>query len=67
MTDAQRRFLLAVAAAEGERQPDHNANVISRCADAGYVTTRDWSEGMRHNRWLMTARGLAALEAGSGH
>jgi hypothetical protein len=27
------------------------------------VTTRDWSEGMRHNRWLMTARGIAALEA----
>tara|TARA_R110002126_G_scaffold73946_1_gene184520 strand:- start:9356 stop:9553 length:198 start_codon:yes stop_codon:yes gene_type:complete len=62
VTDAQRSFLLAVAAAEGERQPDHNANVISRCADAGYVTTRDVSEGMRYARWYMTARGLASLE-----
>jgi hypothetical protein len=66
VTDAQRSFLLAVAAAEGERQPDHNANVISRCSDLDYVTTCDWSQGMRYSRWAMTARGLAALEVGSG-
>ena len=63
MTNAQRRFLLAVAAAEGERQLVWNTNVISRCADAGYVTTFDASEGMRYSRWYMTAKGIAALEA----
>jgi hypothetical protein len=66
MTDAQRSFLLAVSADEGGQFPNHNANVISRCNDLDYVTTRDWSQGMRYSRWAMTARGLAALEVGSG-
>lgn len=67
MTNAQRSFLLAVSADEGGQFPNHNANVISRCSDLDYVTTRDWSQGMRYSRWTMTARGLAALEVGAGH